>query len=199
MKHETFLLEVEKIKPYENNSRTHSDEQIQQIVNSIMEFGFTNPVLVDENNVLLAGHGRLKAANFLSLDRVPTVRIEGLNEKQKKAYVIADNKIALNAGWDDEVLKKEIDKLANMGYDLNILGWEVLPDFEDNIDYSILEDADLAQDLNQMTDGVKRAIQIEFESEDYEEAAELIRFWRAEGAYVGGLLLDFLRKEKQKI
>lgn len=199
MKHETFLLEVEKIKPYENNSRTHSDEQIQQIVNSIMEFGFTNPVLVDENNVLLAGHGRLKAANFLSLDRVPTVRIEGLNEKQKKAYVIADNKIALNAGWDDEVLKKEIDKLANMGYDLDILGWEVLPDFEDNIDYSILEDADLAQDLNQMTDGVKRAIQIEFESEDYEEAAELIRFWRAEGAYIGGLLLDFLRKEKQKI
>tara|TARA_A200000159_G_C7335027_1_gene344694 strand:- start:3388 stop:3987 length:600 start_codon:yes stop_codon:yes gene_type:complete len=199
MKHKTFLLEVEKIKPYENNSRTHSDEQIQQIVNSIMEFGFTNPVLVDENNVLLAGHGRLKAANFLSLDKVPTIRIEGLNEKQRKAYVIADNKIALNASWDDEVLKKEIDKLANMGYDLDILGWEVLPDFEDDIDYSILEDADLAQDLDQMTDGVKRAIQIEFESEDYDEAAELVRFWRTEGAYVGGLILDFLRKQKQKI
>jgi ParB-like chromosome segregation protein Spo0J len=199
MDFKTVLVDVNKIIPYENNSRTHTQEQIEQIANSIMEFGFTNPVLIDENNIILAGHGRLKAAQYLSIDKIPTVQILGLDDKQKKAYVIADNKIALNAEWDDSMLKLEIEKLAKMGYDLNILGWDVLPDFEDEIDYSILDDADLSQDLSEMTDGVKRAIQIEFESEHYQEAMELVKFWRTQGAYVGGLIMDFLRKEKNKI
>ena len=155
--------------------------------------------MIDEKNTILAGHGRLKAAKYLSIDKIPTVQILGLNEKQKKAYVIADNKIALNAAWDDNLLKSEIEALANMGYDLNILGWDVLPDFEDEIDYSILDGADLSLDLGEMTDGVKKAIQIEFESEHYEEASELVKFWRTQGAYVGGLIMDFLRKEKDKI
>jgi len=176
-----------------------TQEQIEQIANSIMEFGFTNPVLIDEKNTILAGHGRLKAAQYLSIDKIPTVQILGLDDKQKKAYVIADNKIALNSEWDDSLLKSEIEELAKMGYDLSILGWDVLPDFEDDIDYSILDDADLTQDLGDMTDGVKRAIQIEFESEHYQEAAELVKFWRTQGAYVGGLIMDFLRKEKDKI
>lgn len=199
MNFKSVLVDVNKIIPYENNSRTHTQEQIEQIANSIMEFGFTNPVLIDENNIILAGHGRLKAAQYLSIDKIPTVQILGLDDKQKKAYVIADNKIALNAEWDDSLLKLEIEKLAKMGYDLNILGWDVLPDFEDEIDYSILDDADLSQDLSEMTDGVKRAIQIEFESEHYQEAMELVKFWRTKGAYVGGLIMDFLRKEKNKI
>jgi ParB family transcriptional regulator, chromosome partitioning protein len=141
MDFKTVLTDVDKITPYEKNSRTHTQEQIEQIANSIMEFGFTNPVLIDEKNTILAGHGRLKAAKYLSIDKIPTVQILGLNEKQKKAYVIADNKIALNAAWDDNLLKSEIEALANMGYDLNILGWDVLPDFEDEIDYSILDGA----------------------------------------------------------
>jgi ParB family transcriptional regulator, chromosome partitioning protein len=199
MDFKTVLLDVDKIMPYENNSRTHTQEQIEQIANSIMEFGFTNPVLIDEKNTILAGHGRLKAAQYLSIDKIPTVQILGLDDKQKKAYVIADNKIALNSEWDDSLLKSEIEELAKMGYDLSILGWDVLPDFEDDIDYSILDDADLTQDLGDMTDGVKRAIQIEFESEHYQEAAELVKFWRTQGAYVGGLIMDFLRKEKDKI
>ena len=199
MDFKTVLLDVDKIMPYENNSRTHTQEQIEQIANSIMEFGFTNPVLIDEKNTILAGHGRLKAAQYLSIDKIPTVQILGLDDKQKKAYVIADNKIALNSEWDDSLLKSEIEELAKMGYDLSILGWDVLPDFEDDIDYSILDDADLTQDLGDMTDGVKRAIQIEFESEHYEEASELVNFWRSQGAYVGGLIMDFLRKEKDKI
>jgi ParB family transcriptional regulator, chromosome partitioning protein len=199
MDFKTVLVDVDKIIPYENNSRTHTQEQIEQIANSIMEFGFTNPVLIDEKNTILAGHGRLKAAKYLSIDKIPTVQILGLNEKQKKAYVIADNKIALNASWDDNLLKAEIEALENMSYDLNILGWDVLPDFKDEIDYSILDNADLTQDLVAMTDGVKRAIQIEFESEHYEEASELVNFWRSQGAYVGGLIMDFLRKEKDKI
>ncbi|HII3771064.1 TPA: ParB/Srx family N-terminal domain-containing protein [Pasteurella multocida] len=90
-------LNVNELKPYVNNSRTHSNEQIDQICASIKEFGFTNPILIDENNEIIAGHGRLIAADRLNLKDVPTIRLTGLTEAQKKAYVIADNKIALNA------------------------------------------------------------------------------------------------------
>jgi len=121
-KKEIVNVELEKLVPYENNSRNHTDEQISQIASSIDEFGFTNPVLIDENNSVLAGHGRVKAAELLSLKDIPTVKILGLTEKQKKAYVIADNKLALNATWNDEVLQNELQDLFNSDFDLSILG-----------------------------------------------------------------------------
>jgi ParB-like chromosome segregation protein Spo0J len=185
--------------PYVSNSRTHSEQQIQQVASSIKEFGFTNPILIDEKSGIIAGHGRLQAAYLLNLDKVPTITLEGLTDAQRKAYVIADNKLALNSGWDDELLKLELEVLSDLDFELDILGWDVLPDFKDDIDYSILDEDDLDADLSDMTDGVKRAIQIEFESQDYDEAAELIKFWRNEGAYVGGLILDYFRKEKAKL
>tara|TARA_R110002153_G_scaffold248667_1_gene404872 strand:+ start:16 stop:612 length:597 start_codon:yes stop_codon:yes gene_type:complete len=185
--------------PYINNSRTHSERQVQQVAASIKEFGFTNPILIDEQDGIIAGHGRLQAAQMLLLDKVPTITLEGLTEAQRKAYVIADNKLALNSGWDDELLKVEIQALSDSQFDLGVLGWDVLPDFKDDVDYSILDDDELDSDLSDMTDGVKRAIQIEFESQDYDEAAELIKFWRSEGAYVGGLIVDYFRKEKAKL
>lgn len=185
--------------PYINNSRTHSERQVQQVAASIKEFGFTNPILIDQKGGIIAGHGRLQAAQLLNLNEVPTITLEGLTDAQKKAYVIADNKLALNAGWDDELLKVEIEALSDSNFDLGVLGWDVLPDFKDDVDYSILDDDDIDADLSDMTDGVKRAIQIEFESQDYDEAAELIKFWRSEGAYVGGLILDYFRKEKAKL
>jgi ParB family transcriptional regulator, chromosome partitioning protein len=86
--------------PYVNNSRTHSEEQVKQIAASIKEFGFTNPILIDENKGVIAGHGRLLAAGKLALAEVPTIVLEGLTEAQRKAYVIADNRLALNAGWE---------------------------------------------------------------------------------------------------
>lgn len=185
--------------PYVNNSRTHSEQQVQQVAASIKEFGFTNPLLIDEDGGIIAGHGRLQAAQLLKLDEVPTITLAGLTEAQKKAYVIADNKLALNAGWDDELLKVEIQALSDFDFDLSLLGWDVLPDFKDDIDYSILDDDDLDDELEEMTDDVKKAIQIEFESQDYEEAKDIISFWRDQGAYVGGLILDYLRKEKNKL
>jgi len=108
---------------YENNSRLHSDEQINQIVNSISEFGFTNPILIDENQMVLAGHGRLKAAEILDLKNVPTIQISNLSESQKKAYVIADNKLALNADWNDDLLQNEVLNLVNENIDLTLLGF----------------------------------------------------------------------------
>jgi len=185
--------------PYVNNSRTHSDKQVQQVASSIKEFGFTNPILIDEESGIIAGHGRLLAAEKLGLDEVPTITLEGLTETQRKAYVIADNKLALNSGWDDELLKVELENLSSAEFNLDVLGWDVLPDFKDDIDYSILDDEDVDDELGEMTDDVKKAIQIEFESHDYEEAQEVVKFWRGKDAYVGGLILDYLRKEMNKL
>lgn len=181
--------------PYINNSRTHSESQIKQIASSIREFGFTNPILIDEGGSVIAGHGRLVAAQLLNLDAVPTITLEGLTEAQRKAYVIADNKIALNSGWNDELLKIEIETLKNLNFDLDILGWSVLPDFAGDVDYSILDDDSHDEELDGYSDEVKKAIQIEFDAFDYEEAKELISQLRKDGAYIGGIILNYLRKE----
>lgn len=108
----------------ENNSRTHSDQQIQQIVESIQEWGFTNPLLIDEHNRLVAGHGRRAAAMRLGLLEVPCIVLEGLTDMQKKAYVIADNQLALNAGWDFNLLKQELLDLDNVDFDLGLIGFD---------------------------------------------------------------------------
>ena len=110
--------------PYAMNSRTHSDEQINQVAASIKEFGFTNPILVDEFNIIIAGHGRLLAAKKLGLNQVPTITLEGLTEAQRKAYVIADNKLALNAGWDDQALQAELERLKELDFDLELTGFD---------------------------------------------------------------------------
>lgn len=110
--------------PYANNSRTHSDEQINQVASSIKEFGFTNPVLIDEQGGIVAGHGRVMAAKKLGMDSVPCIELVGLTEAQKKAYVIADNQLALNAGWDLDMLKLEVDALKEMEFDIDLLGFD---------------------------------------------------------------------------
>jgi DNA modification methylase len=111
--------------PYANNSRTHSDDQVLQIASSIKEFGFTNPVLVDDEGGIVAGHGRVMAAKKLNLKEVPTITLSGLSEAQKKAYIIADNKLALNAGWDDEMLRIEFDALKEVDFDLEMTGFSL--------------------------------------------------------------------------
>lgn len=108
---EIVYKKVNDLIPYINNSRTHSDEQVNQIVASINEFGFTNPLLIDEKDNIIAGHGRLLSSKKLKMEEVPCIVLSGLTEAQKKAYIIADNKMALNAGWDDELLKIELENL----------------------------------------------------------------------------------------
>jgi ParB family transcriptional regulator, chromosome partitioning protein len=184
--------------PYANNSRTHSDDQVLQIASSIKEFGFTNPVLVDDEGGIVAGHGRVMAAKKLNLKEVPTITLIGLTEAQKKAYIIADNKLALNAGWDDEMLKLEFDALKELDFDLEITGFDI-SELNFNIaNYDILDDENLDKELEEMAAGVKKAIQIEFEPEHYEEAQEIIKYWRNKGAYVGYMILRYLEAEKSK-
>ena len=109
---------------YENNSRTHSDAQVAQIAASISEFGFTNPVLIDERGGLIAGHGRVMAAKVAGLKEVPCIVLMGLSDAQRRAYVIADNKLALNAEWDEELLRLELGALDAEGFDLDSIGFD---------------------------------------------------------------------------
>lgn len=117
--------------PYARNSRTHSDEQIAQIMASIKEFGFTNPILTDGDNGIIAGHGRLMAAQRLGFNEVPTIELSHLTEAQKKAYIIADNKLALNSGWDEDMLKIELAELDEVGFDYSDLGFDFDIDIEE--------------------------------------------------------------------
>ena len=114
---------VASLVPYARNSRTHSAEQVDQIAASIKEWGFTTPILVDADGQIIAGHGRLLAAQKLGLDEVPTMTATGWTDAQKKAYVIADNKLALNAGWDNAMLAIEMQELGDMGFDLDLTGF----------------------------------------------------------------------------
>ena len=117
------MLPVAALVPYARNSRTHSEQQVAQIAASMREFGFTNPVLVDEAGGIIAGHGRVMAAKFLGLVEVPCIRLAHLSEAQKRAYVIADNKLALNAGWDEAMLRLELEDLQAADFDLDLLGF----------------------------------------------------------------------------
>ena len=118
-------LRVGDLQPNQNNARIHSGQQIEQIARSIDRFGFTNPVLIDGNNQILAGHGRVEAAKLLGLSRVPTLRIEHLTDAEKRAYVIADNKLAEKAGWSEDILKIELQELINLDFDVELTGFSV--------------------------------------------------------------------------
>lgn len=116
-------MPTKSLSPYANNSRTHSEEQIEEIARSIKEFGFTNPVLIDELGGIVAGHGRVRAAKKLKLKEVPCIVLADLSETQRRAYVIADNRLALNAGWDVETLAAEIGLLKEADFDISVLGF----------------------------------------------------------------------------
>ncbi len=115
------------LKPYARNARTHSPKQIAQIAASIGTFGFNNPVLIDKNNVIIAGHGRVEAAKLLGLDTVPVIRLEHLSEAEKRAYILADNRLAEKAGWDAEILAIELQNLIelDLDFDVSVTGFDM--------------------------------------------------------------------------
>lgn len=187
--------------PYVNNARSHSEQQVGQVAASIKEFGFNNPILIDEHNGVIAGHGRLAAAQKLGLELIPTITLAGLTEAQRKAYVIADNKLTENSRWDFDLLSLEIEQLKDLDFDVALLGFsEVELDgiSSEEMDMSVLDELD-DEEVDGFESDVKRAIQIEFESEHYDEAQELIKFWRENQAYIGYMLIQHLRAEKQKL
>ena len=114
------MLPVDALRPWARNARTHSKKQVRQIAESIRTFGFTNPILIDAQHCILAGHGRIEAAKLLGMEKVPCVRLDHMTMEQKRAYVLADNKLALNAGWDDEVLAEELRALLDIDIDFEV-------------------------------------------------------------------------------
>ncbi len=129
--------------PYARNSRTHSQDQIKQIAASMKEWGWTNPVLIDEENGIIAGHGRVMAAELLGYEDIPCMVAEGWSEAQKRAYVIADNKLALNADWDFGLLNTELDDLVNMSFDITLTGFE-----KDELKELSFDDSEKSDDEN---------------------------------------------------
>jgi hypothetical protein len=145
---------VDKLIPYVNNSRTHSDEQIAQIASSIKEFGWTNPILVDGENGIIAGHGRLMAARKLGYKEVPTIELKDLTETQRKAYIIADNRLALNADWNSEMLKIEFGFLDAAGFNLELTGFT-----GDDLTQAMFGDLATNSELNELSENYSRKIE----------------------------------------
>jgi ParB-like chromosome segregation protein Spo0J len=161
---------VDKLIPYANNSRTHSEAQIAQIAASIKEFGFKNPILIDANNGIIAGHGRLLAARKLGLKQVPTLDGSDLTEAQKKAYVIADNKLAMNAGWDGELLALEMEELLKSNFNLELLGFteneldELLDTTPQEAELGLLPE----EKLNNFLNGDTKILRLAYDEQEFE-------------------------------
>jgi ParB family chromosome partitioning protein len=145
-------IDIEQLIPYAMNARTHSDAQVAQIAGSIKEFGFNNPVLIDKDNVLIAGHGRVMAGRKLGLKEVPAIRLGHLTENQKKAYILADNRIALNSSWDYELLESEMRDLKDADYDLGSLGF-------DEKELELIADVKPLDEMPELPDGDKQPFQ----------------------------------------
>jgi len=158
--------------PYARNSRTHSEAQVAQIAASIREFGWTNPVLVDEQQTIVAGHGRVLAAQKLGLESVPTITLAGLTDAKRRAYVIADNKLALNAGWDEEMLKVELQELTDAGLDVGMVGFS--PEELNVLFNGWQSDIDVVDKHGENTDGIGGVVKIKVAKGDEEMAKEAI-------------------------
>ena len=144
------LVDINKLVPYANNARTHNKEQILKLRSSLREFGFVNPVIIDREYNVLAGHGKIEAAKAENISEVPCVFADHLTEAQKKAYILADNRMALDAGWDDELLAVEMEELQNLGFDLGLTGFdesEIADLFDINSDEAKQDDFDVDTEL----------------------------------------------------
>lgn len=165
-------VEVDSLIPYINNARTHSEEQVAQIAGSIKEFGWTSPILIDGDNGLIAGHGRIQAAKLLGLSEVPAIQLKDLTEAQKKALILADNKLALNAGWDNDLLKIELETLKEMDYGLELIGFSTE---EINVIFNGWQsDIDVLDKNGENLDGIMSSLKFKVSQEEKDFAVETI-------------------------
>jgi hypothetical protein len=189
------LVKISEVKTNPNNPRTIKDDKFAKLVKSIKEFPEMlnlRPIVVNDDMIVLGGNMRLKACKEAGLKEVPIIKASNLTEQQQKEFIIKDNIGFGDWDWDSLANEWESDELAEWGLDV----WQQPVE----VDYSLLDDNDdLNNQLEEMTNGVKKAIQIEFEPDHYEEAYALVKFWRDQDAYVGKMILEFLKGEKNKI
>lgn len=187
-------VKISEVKNNPNNPRLIKDDKFKKLVasiNSFPEMLEKRPIVVDEDMIVLGGNMRLRASQEAGLKEVWIDVAEGWTEEQKAEFIIKDN---VGFGdWDWDILANEWDNEKLNEWALDV--WQP----ETEVDYSILDEEDLSDDLQSMTDGVKKAIQIEFEAEHYDEAYELVKYWRDSGAYIGGMIMEYLKAEKEKI
>jgi len=188
-------VKLSKVKNNPNNPRLIKDDKFKKLVNSIKEFPEMlkiRPIVVNEDMIVLGGNMRLKACKEAGLKEVFIIKASELTEEQQREFVIKDN--SGFGEWDWDMIANEWDSTELIEWGLDV--WDPK---EEEVDYSILDDEDLEDELADMTSGVKKAIQIEFDLEHYEEASELVRFWRDQDAYVGAMIIEKLKEEKAKL
>jgi ParB-like chromosome segregation protein Spo0J len=187
------LINIQEVRPNENNPRFIKDYKFKKLVKSIKEFPQMlklRPIVVNSDMVVLGGNMRLKACKEAGLKEVWVLKADDLTEQQQREFIVKDN---VGFGeWDWDILGNEwnTQQLGDWGLEV----WQP----EEEVDYSILDDEDFSSDLEDMKNGVKKAIQIPFELEHYEEAFELVKYWREQGGYVGMMLIEKLKQEKTK-
>lgn len=190
----TELVKIGLVKLNENNPRIIKDDKFKKLVKSIQDFPEMlnlRPIIVNSDMVVLGGNMRLRACKEAGLKVVPIIKADELTPEQQDEFIVKDN---VGFGeWDWDILANEWDAelLSDWGLDV--------PAFSPEIDYDILNDDDVSSQLEDMQNGVKKAIQIEFEAEHYDEAYALVKFWREKEAYVGGMIMEYLKAEKEKI
>ena len=187
-------VKINEVKANPNNPRIIKDDKFAKLVKSITDFPQMlnlRPIVVNDDMVVLGGNMRLKACKEAGLKEVPIIKASELTEQQQKEFIVKDNVGYGEWDWDDLANNWDAEELNEWG--LNV------PQFEAPVDYSILDSIDLTNELSEMTNGVKKAIQIEFEAEHYEEASELVKFWREQQLYIGGFLMEKLNEEKNKL
>jgi ParB-like chromosome segregation protein Spo0J len=192
----SITVKISEVKSNPNNPRIIKDDKFQKLVKSIKEFPEMlniRPIVVNADMVVLGGNMRLRACKEAGLKEVAIIKAEDLTEDQQKQFIIKDN---VGFGeWDWEGLANQWDENELAEWGLDIPAFNVSKD----LDYSILDEADVSDQLSEMTSNVKKAIQIEFDAEHYEEASELVKFWREQGLYIGGFLMEKLKEEKERL
>jgi hypothetical protein len=191
---QSIKVKISEVKANPNNPRIIKDDKFAKLVQSVKDFPEMldiRPIVVNADMVILGGNMRFKACKEAGLKEVPIIVAENLTDEQQKEFIIKDNVSGGEWDWDTLANEWEAEQLTEWGLDV----WQQAPD----IDYSILDEEDVQDQLNDMTNGVKKAIQIEFEAEHYEEAYALVKFWREQGGYVGGMIMEYLKAEKDKL
>jgi hypothetical protein len=187
-------VKIKEIKPNPNNPRICKDDKFKKLVKSIQDFPEMleiRPIVVNDEMIVLGGNMRLKACIEAGLKDVPIIKASNLTIEQQNEFIIKDN---VGFGeWDWDLLANQWDSEQLNEWGLEV--WEASPE----VDYSILDESDVSEQLDNMSNGVKKAIQIEFESEHYDDAYQLVKFWREQKAYVGGMIMEYLKAEKEKI
>lgn len=191
------MIKLNSIKSNPNNPRLIKDDKFAKLVNSIKEFPkmmALRPMVVNADNIVLGGNMRLKALKEAGYTEIPdewVKKASDLTEEEVRRFIIADNVGFGEHDWEMLAAEWDSEELAEWGLDV----WQTTAD----VDYSILDDDDVSDQLKDMTNGVKKAIQIEFEAEHYEEAYQLVKFWRERDAYIGGMIMEYFKAEQEKI